>query len=160
MKKTCPRPLNRKKSGFTLVELLVTFSVITLLFTIGFASYQEFNRRQIVSQAGKELKENLRLAQSKASSGEKPTGCTGTLNGWQVVFQDTSSYQIQAVCPNTVNFKTVPYPPGVAKTAGPPKVFFKVLSRGVDNSGTITISGFGTRARVTVTSAGEIRIRP
>src|SRR4030042_3903407 len=105
MKKTCP--------GFTLIELLVVFSVIAILFTIGFASYQSFNRKQIVVQAAKELKENLRLAQNKASVGEKPTGCTGTLNGWQVAFSGDSSYQIQAVCPpNTVNFKTITLPSG------------------------------------------------
>lgn len=163
MKKTCSKILH-SKSGFTLIELLVVTSIITLLFTVGIAAYQNFNRGQIVVQAAKELKENLRLAQSKASSGEKPNGCTGTLNGWQISIPNNSnSYELQAVCSNgTFTSRTILLAGDLEKIAGPSYVLFKVLAQGVEFPGeerTITITGFGDKiAKVTVTPTGEIKI--
>jgi len=168
MKKTCSKILHskfsilnfrRRQAGFTLIELLVVFSIIALLFTIGIAAYQEFNRGQIVVQATKELKENLRLAQSKALGAEKPGTCTGTLQGWQVSFSgDGKSYSLKAICPNEVPFRTISFLGDLKKTDGPGDVLFKVLGQGVESAGTITITGFGTKtATVTVTPSGEIK---
>lgn len=158
--------------GFTLVELLVVASVMMILFVIGIASYTQFNRGQILAQAVLELKNNLRLAQSLATAGEKPTTdlppCN-SLEGYQVTFVTGTLhfYQIQAQCSNglkgtprifnlpaVVKFQTVPSP-----------LLFKVLGKGrgvdlgVEGVGEIGISlaAFGITKTVTVTSTGEIR---
>ena len=148
-------------AGFTLLELLITISIITLLFTIGIASYQNFNRTQIVNQTVKELKENLRLVQSKALSGEKTSACgANTLIGWQINFTDSNTYKIQVLCSATPSdVKTIDLTGDLVKTAGPNTVLFRVLARGVDGSGEIIIKGFGSTkvASVTVSNTGEIK---
>lgn len=148
--------------GFTLIELLVVISIIGLLFTIGIAAYQEFNRGQIVVQAAQELKESLRLAQSKALAGEKPAGCTGGLLGWRISAPNNSnSYQLQAVCSGaTVSTKIITLPGDLEKKSGPTTILFKVLTPGVEGAGTITIKGFGNlkQAKVTITASGEIKM--
>ena len=153
MKKSCP--------GFTLVELLVTITIITLVFSIGLAQYNRFNRRQILVRAKDQLISDLRLTQSKALSGEKPTDCNITpLSGHKLDFTSNSNYQIIAVCSSDVVVKSgISLPQGVIKQAGPDEVFFKVLSQGTDISGTaqIILSGFGQTQTISVNNAGEIK---
>ena len=91
------------KKGFTLIELMVTISIIGILFTIGMAGYTRFNRSQTLVQAALELRNDLRLTQDKALVGEKPSGwCTGedeNMEGYRLVFAgDGQSYSIRPRC--------------------------------------------------------------
>ena len=156
MKKFCP--------GFTLIELLVTMSIIGILFGIGVAQYNKFNRRQILDQAAQTLKNNLRLAQNKASAGEKPASGCATLDGYQVNFIDSNPdyYTIGAKCspsspaangfslPTGVSFSSLPFPN---------PIIFKVLGQGtnVNVSTNIVLSGFGDTRTITVSATGEIK---
>jgi len=152
-KKSCPY-----QTAFTLIELLVVISVIAILFTIGMAAYNEFNRSQILSQAAKNLKNDLRMAQSKALSGEKPAGCTGTLDGYQFVFTN-NTYTLNAICPpNVVLVKSTTLPQNVIFDPVPTQLLtFKVLTRGVDNPQIITLTAFTTKNQtVNVSASGEI----
>jgi len=143
--------------GFTLIELLVVTSIIGILFTIGMAQYMNFNRSQIVDQAALELKNNLRLAQTKAFTGEKPEGCPA-LDGYRVSFS-TVSYTIQAVCGGiVVDNKTFNLPSGVRFASVPSPILFKVLAQGtnLENNLTISLTGFNLSRNVIVTKEGKI----
>ncbi len=150
MKKSCP--------GYTLIELLVTITIITLLFSIGMAQYNRFNRRQILVKAKDELVSNLRLAQSKSLAAEKPVACTDILTGHKIKFINNQNYKIVAVCGDEVDLKTdIVLPTEVTKQAGPDEVFFRVLSQGSPTDVTLTLSGFGETQTITITKAGEIK---
>lgn len=111
----------REVAGLTLIELLVVISILTSVFGLGLASFRGFNRRERLKQAGLTLKSNLRFAQTKAISAQKPsTDCT-TFVGIEVSFS-VSSYTITPQCspeglgevedtvtlPSDVTFSTVP----------------------------------------------------
>lgn len=153
MKKSCP--------GFTLIELLVVISIIGILFGLGVAKYNEFNRRQILDQTTQTLRNNLRLAQSVASSGEKPGGCV-VLDGYQVSFSSGTpdSYTIQAKCLGGLvgTAKIFKLPTTVKFTSLPSPILFKVLAQGTDliNDLTISLSSFGEFKIITVTKTGKI----
>ncbi len=151
----------QKKKGFTLIELLVALSIIGMIFTFGFAYYQDFNRRQVVNQAAKELKNNLRLAQSKALAGEKPEGCQGQLEGYLVEF-GLNEYIISAKCSlsGKVDSSSIVYPlvSGVQIVNSPGTIVFNVLSLGVSEPGVITLSGTNYSNEVEVKEGGEISI--
>ncbi len=153
MKKSCP--------GFTLIELLVTITIITLVFTIGLTQYNRFNRRQILVKAKDQLISDLRLAQSKALSAEKPAGCgANLLSGHKLEFISNTNYQITAVCELDIVVKSgLSLVTGVIKQSGPDGVFFKVLSQGTDISGTanIVLFGFGQTRTISISSVGEIK---
>ncbi len=157
MKKICP-----KTFAFTLIELLVVVSIIGILFGVGISAYNQFNRRQILVQAAKTLKGDLRLAQSMALAGEKPVDsagqplCTGSLTDYQVSFTE-NTYDISAICPNTVLVKSVSLPQNVTFSPVPTPILFKVLAQGVNGAQTINLTAFGgTPQTVTVTSSGDI----
>lgn len=146
--------------GYTLIELLVGISVIGIIFGIGFASYREFSRRQVLAQAASNLRSNLRLAQQKALAGEKPTGCTETLLGYTVSVT-SSSYSVYADCTTqdppaeTRNFS------GITVTTGTGTILFKILGQGTNLGGdraiTLKQTQGGATAVITVTPSGEIR---
>lgn len=160
MKKNCSKNPS-SNLGFTLIELLIILSLIALLFTLGMAQYNRFNRSQSLTKAKDELISNLRLAQGKSLAGEKPDQCGDeTLLGHQLEFANNQSYKIVAVCgsePYPEVKQTVTFPEGIIKTSAKNIVFFKILSQGVESEVTITLSGFGETRDIIITTAGEIK---
>ena len=165
MKRVCPE---RSRRGFSLVELLVVASIMAILFSLSMAYYNQFNRSQILNQAVLELKNNLRLAQSMASTGEKPSSdlvpCD-SLEGYRVTFVAgvvggaPDSYQIQAQCSNGLKgaIKTFYFPAVVRFETVPSLIVFRVLAGGIQEERVITLSAFETSKTITVTRTGEIR---
>ncbi len=154
MKKNCP--------GYTLIELLIVITLITLLFTLGMAQYNQFNRRQILTKAKDELISNLRLAQGKSLAGEKPNACGDEiLTGHKLKFVNNQNYKIVAVCDGEVDLKTeISLSTGVTKQSGPNEVFFKGLSQGTDIVNQVEIvleDSSGETKTITITSTGEIK---
>lgn len=83
--------------GYTLFELIVSIGIISMVFGLAVAAYNTFNKRERLRQTGLTLKSNLRFAQTKALSAEKPsTGCT-TFMGMRVSFT-ASTYTIDHMC--------------------------------------------------------------
>lgn len=156
MKRACP--------GFSLVELLVVASIMAILFSLSMAYYNQFNRSQILNQAVLELKNNLRLAQSMASAGEKPSSdCDSplTLDGYQVTFS-ANLYRIQARCNDSLvvtGERVFNLPAAVVFQPVPSPIVFRVLARGIEGAGVITLfaSAFDLTKSITVTGVGEIR---
>ena len=149
--------------GFTLIEILVTLSIIGIFLAASLVYYQSFNRRQIINQAAKDLDSNLRLAQSRALAGEKPQGwCDGegeTLAGYRLEFISEIDYQISAVCSNAdiKLTKIIQLPDAVVGPSGT-GVLFRVLAQGAETETSFILSGFGEEKRVIVEESGNIDI--
>jgi prepilin-type N-terminal cleavage/methylation domain-containing protein len=149
-------------SAYTLVEILVALTIIGLLFSFGFVSFRDFSRRQAIADAAKMIQGDLRLAQGDAMTGQKPNGCTTTLDSYSFNVQSLSRYTIEANCaviPPPV--KDVTLPSDITITA-PYPLKFKVLGQGTNITGTewvltLTQVGTGDTKSVTVTLGGEIK---
>ena len=95
-----------KSKGYTLIEVLVVLTIIGVLFSVGFASYRDFSRRQALAGIAKQIVGEMRLAQQMALSGEKPSACgNNVLDGIgfeiKLLTQDSKdyyNYKIRAVC--------------------------------------------------------------
>src|SRR4030067_2741764 len=92
-------PQQKILQGFTFVELLVVLVTMVLLFSVGYANYRDFYVRELLNSAANSLKADLRLAQSYAGSGVKPSsGCT-ILDGYRIRVDTTAqAYYIEPVC--------------------------------------------------------------
>ena len=87
------------KLGFTLIELMVTIAIGLILVGGGLAAFRGAGTKEDLKQAGYSLQTNLRLFQQKASSGEKPVGCLGDLEGFRVEADPgLTMYQVKAEC--------------------------------------------------------------
>lgn len=181
LKKDGPTPISisrpkkgvDKEFGFTLVEILVGLTIIGILFGFGYVGFRDFSRRQALAGSAKALQGDLRLTQSNALSGVKPTtgACNSplVLRGYLFLVVSTTRYQIQSECvgggsTTLGTVKDVTLPTGVTiSTPSTNPIRFKVLGEG-NNIPTgsnanivLTQAGTGTTFTVTVTSGGEIR---
>lgn len=146
-----------KLTGFTLIELLVAMSIIMLVSGFLLANYTRYNKNQQLKQTSLTLKNNLRLAQSKATIGQKPpSGCT-ELVGYEVTFV-VSSYDVQAVCTEGVSGETVTVtlPTGITFSSIPPPITFGVLTRGIAADVTITLTNGSKTYAISLSRSGDI----
>lgn len=160
-------------AGFTLVEILVVIAVIGILSVAGVAGFVSFSRVQSINAAAGELVTALNLAKSQSYSQVKPTGCTGTLEGYEVNIcgplsscvnqgannSSDSYYEINARCINpaqNLNRDGGILPSGYTFTRPYATFFFPVLKGGVSSAGSVTISGNGLTKTITVDSSANI----
>lgn len=147
--------------GFTFVELLVVMVTMALLFSLGYANYRDFSRRQEIESWARRIEGDLRLAQQYASSGKKTAGCS-VLDGYQFssLQHPFNRYAINPVCTGVIgsSIKIVNLPSHIQISTLPP-VLFKVLEQGnslTTPSTTVTLTAYGLTETVTITSGGEI----
>lgn len=154
--------------GYTLIEVLVGITIIGIVFSAGFASFREFSRRQVVVGVAKQIKGDLRLAQSSAISGKKPGGCNGVLDGYNFrVVVGGLSYVVEADCSGAgspIEVKSVTLPSGLLiSIPSPNPITFKALGQGTNivSGGsailTLTQTGTNNQATITITAGGEIK---
>jgi prepilin-type N-terminal cleavage/methylation domain-containing protein len=158
------------RKAYTLIELLVTLSIVGLLFGFGYVSFRDFSRRQALSGSLKKIQGDLRLAQQQALSGKKPNNvkCNppNRLDSFSFNVYSTSSYKIEANCTGgtPVLISDVTLTSGVSiSTPSINPINFKVLGQGTNipkgASTTVTISqaSLGSQLSLTVTDGGEIK---
>lgn len=66
--------------GYTLIELLVTISIVVLLSGTSIAAYLSYNENRLLDTDARNLNSLLNKVRSKARFLEYPSGCTGLVN--------------------------------------------------------------------------------
>ena len=159
MKRTFPKSI-----GFTIIELMVSVGVLMLLTGGLLASYNNYTQGQQLKQAALTLKANLRLAQSRALSGLKPSSGCSELVGYAVSFT-FSTYSVQAQCTNGVTqtlvgaTTDVSLPSTISLVAPPSSVVFGILTRGLmsaNSAVTLKLTGFGKNYQLVISPNGDI----
>lgn len=161
--------------GFTLIELIVVFSVMAIISTVGIASFASYNNSQKLKNAALDMKTMLQQARSQASSQVKPNAC-GVFQGYEVrvccVSNGTNcptclasgDYELDAVCsssPNGVLINSTKLVGGVsvdtADTTARSFLFIPITG-GVAQGGKVVLQGANSaKQTITVTSTGVIQ---
>lgn len=94
----------KSQQGYSLIELLVVFSLLALISGIGFAGFSEYSYRQVVDQASSDVQAAFEKAKENAISQVKPEICgnTNPLYGYKVNLDVDGSYEIVADCGDLV----------------------------------------------------------
>lgn len=156
--------------AYTLIEILVSLTIIGILFGFGYVNFRDFSRRQALAGAVKQVQGDLRLAQQMGLSGQKPNDAKcnspNTLGGYNFRFISANEYEIRASCSGGAPSdptKDVILPSDISVSMAVNPILFKVLGQGTNiDSGsdvllTFTQAGTTNTSTVTVTSAGEIK---
>ncbi len=154
----------RKSSGYTLIEIMVALTIISIIFGVGYVAYREFSRRQSLNSAMRSIIGDLQLAQTQAITGTKPKDVVcdspNVLSGYNFEVIEPNGYKIEAVCSGGVHLvKQVNLANSVELTPPIPNpIFFKILGQGTNVAGSarIDVSSLGVMGAVNITSGGSI----
>lgn len=145
--------------GFSLIELMVVLVITGFLIGGGLAAYSKFNERQVILSSVSQLYTDLRFAQGKADSNEKPATCLqGELEGYQLKFLNSSDYVIEALCGG------VEVDVGINKTLGAGvslegssdnTVMFYILGKGAEAK-SFCLTDTNKYYQITVSASGEL----
>ena len=88
------------KNGFTLIEMMVTLTILIVISGLSVAGVIVFNQQQGIDDDTKALVSELRRVYSKATGIYYPAGCT-SLTGYQVIVPSptgSSNMRVVALC--------------------------------------------------------------
>lgn len=170
---------SKKVRGFTLVEMIVTISIMLMVAGGGIAAFINFNDKQNVQVAVKNLQTLLRAAQTKAKVGENAESCRTnylpivlSLRSYRVnIDQDTNVAILSAVCTDQkfppygrieyIERSRINFDSNVTariQGGGNLDVEFLTLLGGVDGAGIVEISRLGNYTyEFEISPGGEIR---
>ncbi len=160
------------KSGFTLVELLITIALMAILVSAGTTVTVQSAQRRQVDQAGKDLQGILEQARANALAGKKINCASSTLGGWGVRIPSANSFELNEYCGNiyvvnppftTVTTKTYPAAITISQPVEFP-IIFKTQGQGikpnVNFTGTaaipIMVTGFGATKEIDFYPSGQV----
>ena len=155
--------------GFTLIELIVVFSVIAILSTVGVASFVSYSKAQTLQQARNDFVTILNTAKSRSSAQVKPSSqCLSNrvLEGYSVTINiPARTYSLNIVCSGIATvLSTATLPTNVtfnAATDTPPttttNIVFSVLTGGVTGTGSVVLNAYNATRTVTINSVGGIQ---
>jgi type II secretory pathway pseudopilin PulG len=148
----------KRTVGFTLIEILVTTTIIMLISSLGLAAYNDFNNRQTLDGVASQIKNDLRQIRGWAMNGKKSSGCNGDLIGYQVTFDPNAhTYRVALLCPNPITINTFSYDTRITLSGDPTNVFvFAALDGSTNEEVTINLSLGARQGELTINSNGEI----
>ncbi len=149
--------VSKAPNGFTLIELLVAIAIVLVMTGGVIVNYNTYNDDQRTRQAALTVKNNLRLAQSRAYNGEKPTSSCTQLQGYRVSFA-SGSYAIQAQCTEGLAGSPQSYTldRGITFSPVPTDILFRVLTSGADGDVTVIVIGLNKSVQFTVAKSGDM----
>ena len=162
-----------KAQGFTLVELLLVFSFMAGLTSVGIAGFINYNRSQAVISSVNDVASLLTLAKSRALYQVTPCQVNPglPLDGYQFTlcysgaclgpYRSSDYYEVSAVCGgNKVFVQSKKLPEKMSFDSARTSVtsfFFPVITGGVSTPGTIAVAGYGTSREVQIDTNGNIQ---
>lgn len=159
-------------SGFTLIEILVVFSVVSILAGIGIASFASYSRTQEVNQAANNLKVFIGHAKFNALSAVKystdeqgiKVDCgTATLSGYSVTKVGNNILDLNQVCAdsttNRIKRFTLPSNVTFGLSTTCSEIFFNTLSASPGGVPcTIVLSGNNLTNTISVDNIGNVSL--
>jgi len=123
--------MDRNKFSFTLIELLIVISIISILSTVGLAYYNKYGEEVKLKNSANQLADVLELAKKKAESSELFQPCSDFL-GYNVTVT-TSYYLLRFNCGGS--YQTVQsynFPTNITAVSGTDYFNFKPLGLGTN----------------------------
>ncbi|EKD80482.1 MAG: hypothetical protein ACD_40C00076G0002 [uncultured bacterium] len=146
------------KHGYTLIELIIVVSIISILVSFGISAYGKARDRQIGQAAGEKIVSILQESQTIASVGKED--CTGKYTGQQVILSTSPpTIKTRSTCTGGQGAQTTTSIDGITSLTST-TILFNPLTGGI-NLGASTlnidfVSTSGITYRIFLTSSGTI----
>jgi prepilin-type N-terminal cleavage/methylation domain-containing protein len=139
--------------GFTLIEMIVTISIMLVVIGGSIAAFSAFQDRKKVEQAARDVHQLVVMAATKTSVGERPSPCAA-FTGYRVRLV-TSNLILYGMCDGSqVENRRIALPAGVTYTI--PTVTFAPLHGGVGGLKCFQFSGYTATYSFSVSATGVV----
>jgi type II secretory pathway pseudopilin PulG len=156
-----------ERKGFTLIEIVVSFLILTVIVGAGVSNFRRLNSRKQVESTAKRVEQAIRDAQKQASAGVKPTGwCNGATDILEYYAIQLGSplqpnqYRMIAQCSNAM---VGPFDFGLnqlsngAQIVGGTTIIFDLLGRAdADKNICVTDANYTFSYSIAVTTGGSV----
>jgi prepilin-type N-terminal cleavage/methylation domain-containing protein len=163
----------QRNNGFTLIELMVVFSLMALVSGIGFVSFSSYNQKQIVNQAAQDIKLIFDNAKFNALSSVKvSSSCkNSTLVGYKIVLCSKASclgsvadsYEIDVMCSDVDSLlysKKLPQNVTIDEASTCEVVKYNTLSNFVEGGPCeIIVTGYNISNTIQIDSGGNASVQ-
>lgn len=127
--------------GYTLVELVIVMAIMVVVGAGAVVGYVNFNERQQVVAAAKNVQQAFRTAQARARTKSVPKSISCTNFQGYSVTTETNQVKVKVVCDGApIAAETVPIT-GATLTSTKSPLTFKTLEQGTDGAAIVTITG-------------------
>lgn len=161
------------QTGFTLIEILVVFTVTSILASVGFASFVSYSRTQQVSQSANDMKLLINQARFNAistvktnrdSQGNTISCGNETLLGYSVRTVGGNQLRLSQECANmgSQTVRTVTAPTNISYTTGTNCAtirFSSFSANTTSGSCTLKLRGYGITKTITVDALGNASVQ-
>ncbi len=168
--------LQTSNKGFTIIEILVVFTVIAILAGIGITSFVAYSRSQQVSQTANNLKllineakfNSLSVVKSTRSEDGSVASCDGeALTGYTITVSGSNEIRLSQVCESSGSstIKTLTLPNGLSIISANPStncslIQFSTLSGNIIGAPcSIRLSGFSQSKTISVDAIGNTSVQ-
>ena len=145
--------------GYTLIELLVTITIVGILVGFGISAYGKARDRQAGQAAGEKILSILQENQKIANIGK--VGCTNKFLGQEVVASSPNTLKIRSLCEGPNGAQTSITIPDISSLTNA-TITFKPLSQGTSLSSDLNLSYTSTAGNtylITITRSGTIEYK-
>lgn len=120
------------KKGFTLIELMIAITIISILVALGLSAYGKARDRQIGVSASETIMSVLQQNLGEASVGKKD--CVGKYLGQEVVVAVPNTLSTRSLCEGDDGVVGVTTIPGIEFDSGS-TIIFNALNKGIELEG-------------------------
>ena len=151
-------------AGFTLIEMLVVFSLLFTFSTVGIASYVQFTNDQSLNAAVGEFSTTLNISRMRAVSQVIPaaaTSCAGqTLRGYQInLTPGDRDYEIDILCGgNVVMLNKQKLLDNICFNSASNTPLIFNIADGTTKPAIITINGIDKSKVISIDNAGNVSV--
>jgi len=155
-------PARTVQSAFTLIELLIVIAIIGILAAASIPAFSSFTTSQRLSQAAKQVKNDLRSAQNRAINnvGGKAWGVRFNLTGHTYTAFSCDTLTLSScTCASETIVATKSLADNFTFTGSNDRFIFEQITGAVCDSGasnSVTLELDGSPRTITVTAGGKI----
>lgn len=148
--------------GFTLIEILVVFAVMSVILVSSMAAFSSYGRSQTFNSTVADIQQTLNLLRSNSISYVKPAQCgvTQALDGYEFWYPASGTYyRLSVRCGGTYYVLSRKNLPSGITFTNSTTTFFKVSTGTIDSQKTVTIQGYGNSKVITIAKTGVISVQ-
>lgn len=119
-------------NGFTLIELMIAITIISIMVSLGLGAYGKARERQIGVSAGEQIITLLQSAQSDARTGKKD--CLGKYLGQEVIIALPNTLSTRSLCEGDSGTSTLHTISEITFDSGT-TLIFSPLTQGIEIDG-------------------------